>query len=304
MVRNATLSLYLAAAIFVLFSALRPGTGTGQGSVDADAANFRYPFQNKHITMGVGIDQCKKEFQLKQMPDAEKKLLKYELTDEVYTTDDVIFVFKNGVLVTAAVTYSGDAILAVPKKWIDKHCGKSKPGRYKGMEALERNCGKLVITVVDYPLSDPEGGSGDSQTDVILELTESAVGDGDQKVKDQAVGRSGKGSTAIDASELRVLGGLEKEVIAETIQSRLITINDCYEKDLTKNQQLRGKVVVRFTIDGNGKVLAARISQSEMNNATVEKCIVSNLGHWIFSKPKGGGLVLVSVPIIFSSTGR
>ena len=78
----------------------------------------------------------------------------------------------------------------------------------------------------------------------------------------------------------------------------------CYEKELTKNPNLYGKVVVQFTIGGTGKVDEGHISQTEMNNEAVEGCIIRNVKMWVFPQPKGGGQVYVTYPFIFKSAGQ
>jgi hypothetical protein len=121
---------------------------------------------------------------------------------------------------------------------------------------------------------------------------------------DVNLGSGNKDETAISASKLILVGGLEKEVIARIIQRHWAQIKYCYEKELTKNPNLYGKVVIQFTIGATGKVDEAHIAQTEMNNEGVEGCILRNVKMWMFPQPKGGGVVLVTYPFIFKSAGQ
>jgi hypothetical protein len=121
---------------------------------------------------------------------------------------------------------------------------------------------------------------------------------------DVDLGSGKKGETEISASKLILVGGLEKEVIARIIQRHWAQVKYCYEKELSKNPNLYGKVVVQFTIGASGKVDEGHIAQTEMNNESVEGCIIRNVKMWVFPQPKGGGVVLVTYPFIFKSAGQ
>jgi hypothetical protein len=77
-------------------------------------------------------------------------------------------------------------------------------------------------------------------------------------------------------------------------------IRYCYQRELTKNPALGGKIVIKFTIAKDGTVSAASPKSTTMNNSTVETCIVGRFMRMQFPEPKGGGIVIVSYPFIFS----
>ena len=58
-------------------------------------------------------------------------------------------------------------------------------------------------------------------------------------------------------------------------------------------------MAVKFTIAGNGSVIAASVEESSMNDSAVENCIVGKIRRWVFPAPKGGGIVVVKYPFIF-----
>ena len=65
-----------------------------------------------------------------------------------------------------------------------------------------------------------------------------------------AVGNVGNASVGVLDEETEVEGGLDKEVIARYIKSQLGQIRYCYERQLSANPELYGKVLVKFTIGG------------------------------------------------------
>lgn len=118
------------------------------------------------------------------------------------------------------------------------------------------------------------------------------------------LGAGGKSEEAVSAGKLVMVGGLDKDVVARVIKRYWAQIKYCYEKELSKNPNLYGKIAVKFTISGNGSVSDAEIEQTEMNNAAVEDCIIRNIKRWMFPAPKGGGIVVVRYPFIFKSAGQ
>jgi outer membrane biosynthesis protein TonB len=100
-----------------------------------------------------------------------------------------------------------------------------------------------------------------------------------------------------------VRGALDKEIIRRVIRRHINEVKFCYEKELTKNPDLYGRVMVQFTIAGTGAVVASVVQQSTMNNPSVDECIAGSVRRWEFPKPQGGGIVVVSYPFVLKSAG-
>ncbi|MFH1810994.1 MAG: AgmX/PglI C-terminal domain-containing protein [Pseudomonadota bacterium] len=117
------------------------------------------------------------------------------------------------------------------------------------------------------------------------------------------LGGRGKGSTRIIPGKHVVEGALSKEEIGRVIRRYLNQIKYCYEKELPKNPNLYGKVVVMFTIGGTGAVNDANVVQTSLNDNNVEQCVLRIIHRLRFPQPKGGGIVVVTYPFIFQQSG-
>ena len=115
-------------------------------------------------------------------------------------------------------------------------------------------------------------------------------------------GKTGSGGVGLIEEESEVVGGLDREVIAQYIKTQLGQILYCYERQLSANPDLYGKVAVRFTISGNGAVETQAINDTTLKSAPVEGCILSKVARWKFPEPRGGTKVLVTYPFLFKST--
>ncbi len=98
-------------------------------------------------------------------------------------------------------------------------------------------------------------------------------------------------------------GGLDREVIARVVRRHQNEIRYCYERELQRDPNLHGRIAVQWIIDGTGTVARATIQDSTMGNSNVENCIIVRVRRWRFPEPRGGGVVQVTYPWIFSPRG-
>lgn len=117
-----------------------------------------------------------------------------------------------------------------------------------------------------------------------------------------AGGNVGSGDIVAMVDEETVIeGGLDRDAIAEVIRRNLGQIRYCYERQLSSNPELYGKVLVKFTIGAAGDVTEPRVDNSTLKSAMVEGCIMRRLASWKFPEPKGGTQVRVSYPFLFKA---
>ena len=91
-----------------------------------------------------------------------------------------------------------------------------------------------------------------------------------------------------------VRGTLDKETIRRVIRRHITEVKYCYEQALANNPSLGGRIQVEFTIAASGEVIASVLQSSTMGNPRVENCTVQAVRRWVFPKPIGGGIVIVS----------
>ncbi|MEC7986252.1 MAG: AgmX/PglI C-terminal domain-containing protein [Myxococcota bacterium] len=96
-----------------------------------------------------------------------------------------------------------------------------------------------------------------------------------------------------------ILGGLDKSLIDAVIKRNMSQIRYCYQRQLSKNPSLGGKIVIKFVIAKDGSVSKANVKSSSMGSSAVESCIAGRFKRFQFPKPNGG-IVIVSYPFIFS----
>lgn len=112
-------------------------------------------------------------------------------------------------------------------------------------------------------------------------------------------GSGGGGTTSLGGDPV-ILGALDRSLIDAVIKRNMAQIRYCYQRELTKNPALEGKITVKFVIAKDGTVSQATTKSTTMNNANVESCINSRFMRMQFPEPKGGGIVIVSYPFVFS----
>ena len=73
------------------------------------------------------------------------------------------------------------------------------------------------------------------------------------------------------AASVWLCASIDANTIRRVFRRHTAQIKHCYDQQLVKDHKLRGRVVVRVTIDGNGRVVVAEISESELIDATTVK---------------------------------
>nr|MDQ3037748.1 TonB family protein [Myxococcota bacterium] len=100
----------------------------------------------------------------------------------------------------------------------------------------------------------------------------------------------------------RVNGYLSPEQIMRVVRQNQAAIRYCYETELQRQPNLRGRIEVSWRINLQGSVTSSRVARSTMGNPRVEGCIVRQVRGWRFPQPDGGE-VTVEFPFIFGAQG-
>lgn len=110
--------------------------------------------------------------------------------------------------------------------------------------------------------------------------------------------RKTKVPAKVVAGDPRVTGGPGKAAIRRTIKNNRARFRYCYEQGLKRNPSLAGRVVLSFTINNDGRVIASRKVGSTLGDAKVETCVARKMSGVRFpSFP--AGIARVTYPFQF-----
>jgi len=120
------------------------------------------------------------------------------------------------------------------------------------------------------------------------------------------LGGRGKGTTKIVPGKIIYEGGLSREEIQRVISRVMSQIKYCYEKELNKDPNLEGKLVMFWIISGSGDVSTVQTAQNTFGGGSgpaIDQCVSRIIQRLKFPNPKGGGIVNVTYPFVFSASG-
>ncbi|HLT40453.1 MAG TPA: AgmX/PglI C-terminal domain-containing protein [Enhygromyxa sp.] len=94
---------------------------------------------------------------------------------------------------------------------------------------------------------------------------------------------------------------MTRDEIRLVVRAKLPQIRACFEAGLTSAPDLRGRVLLRFVIDPDGKAREIEVVDDQLGHASVTTCIVEQLPRWQFPRPRDGQSIAISYPFAFSS---
>ncbi|HEY1099572.1 MAG TPA: AgmX/PglI C-terminal domain-containing protein, partial [Myxococcota bacterium] len=128
-------------------------------------------------------------------------------------------------------------------------------------------------------------------------------GDGSYGSGEGGIGKKTDRDISMTTGTPVILGSLDPEIIRRIVREHAGQIRYCYESELTRTPGIFGKIIMKWVINGEGKVMQATTAETQMKNANVENCLASRIKGWVFPKPKGGGIVIVNYPFVFKQSG-
>jgi len=138
------------------------------------------------------------------------------------------------------------------------------------------------------------GGRGLGQGGTVAS-SGNAVGSGEPVVQERVI----RGNTNIGSGDsIGGEGAIDANSVARIIRGQLGGIRSCYERALRNNPTLSGRLEVRFTIGGAGRVTT--ISSSGLSaSPDVGTCVEQRIRGLVFPRPEGGA-VEFSFPFTFT----
>jgi hypothetical protein len=98
-------------------------------------------------------------------------------------------------------------------------------------------------------------------------------------------------------------GGLARSEIQEVVAAKMTRIKRCYEAELEWQHDLAGKVTLHWVIRSTGDVGEVVVILDTMGKESLTRCLVAAIQPMLFPRPKGGGVVNVTYPFVFGTTG-
>ncbi len=95
-------------------------------------------------------------------------------------------------------------------------------------------------------------------------------------------------------------GFCKKSDIQKVVSRKSRSIRFCYEKELQRRRNLKGKVKLVWVIGLSGKVESVSILQDTMHNSRMNSCFKRQIKRWRFNKPQGGKCK-IAYPFVFSA---
>jgi Vault protein inter-alpha-trypsin domain len=119
-------------------------------------------------------------------------------------------------------------------------------------------------------------------------------------------GGRGQRVPMVRQAKAQVTGSLDKDIIRRIVRAHINEVRHCYNQGLASDPNLKGRVLVAFTIDATGTVVSAVVDESDttLRNPLVAACIAKATKRWRFPKPAGGGVVQVKYPFILEPAGE
>ena len=94
--------------------------------------------------------------------------------------------------------------------------------------------------------------------------------------------------------------GDERRIIGEYIRNHTPEIRECYEKRLRERRTLQGKLIARFDVGPNGRVIGASVEG--IADRELSLCVVKVIRGWEFEKPRSSVKLRVAYPWVFTPT--
>jgi len=149
------------------------------------------------------------------------------------------------------------------------------------------------------------GGGGTGNTIGIGAVGTRGVAGGEGKYGTGiGMGKKASADISITNSDPEVNGSIDPELIRRVVRSHHDQLKYCYDNALTKNPKLTGKVSVRWIITEGGTVASSNVVNTTTNTPDLDRCIAGRVLTWIFPKPKGGGVAVVTYPFVFKQAGE
>jgi hypothetical protein len=171
-------------------------------------------------------------------------------------------------------------------------------GGYGDVASALSGAGGVAVAVDPGAASGRKGGGQGGQAS-IGDLATTGGGGGKvgygQKSEARVSGSVATEEAEIDSSDI------DQGKLGAFVRARIGLIKACYENQLKRNPNLRGKIRIRFTILETGGLADITAIENTLGNAEVSSCIIGTMRGWR-TPFRPSGTVTVEYPFVFSAS--
>ena len=96
-------------------------------------------------------------------------------------------------------------------------------------------------------------------------------------------------------------GTIDREAIRRVIRENISAIRACYERELNRNPDLQGKILISWDIGERGRVMRGKVAGNDTGNAAVAQCVLDRIRTYTFPEPPTSAEVTVIFPFYFKN---
>lgn len=179
------------------------------------------------------------------------------------------------------------------------------------------DCREGAVTFPDTPLAGPDAPqiaadvapqTLDALPDVVPDAPSAPKGASKSRVprpagspEPQPAGDSGEAIASL--GKVTMSGGLAKPAVDRFLRSRLGALRACYERELTTNPKLRGRVTMELTVAPSGSVTVGVVQSSTLASGETEMCMAQASQNFRFPPSPGPGDATVVFPVDLRRAG-
>lgn len=94
-------------------------------------------------------------------------------------------------------------------------------------------------------------------------------------------------------------GIMDEAQVTGEILKRIMEIQRCYGKRLKKDSTLSGRIVVEFTVETSGATSGVKVTENEIGDDAVGRCVTRLVKNLKFSPGPAGGTAVFRYPFQF-----
>lgn len=175
-------------------------------------------------------------------------------------------------LLTSSSTVAGGSEVAdilTGRNYIQKDLDKA----ISGLSGI-RTGGSGTTKATNVKGGRSQGGGGID--DLVSDLSETEGGSFERSGDLVSVGES----TLVGGGDGNGIVGRNQDDIQGIILKHNNSVQYCYQRELKRNPNLKGKLVLRFSITPQGTIKGVEVISSTLNNRKVERCVSNRIRRW------------------------